>query len=453
LRKFLNKNTSLKFLAAALGLFLCVIPTYALNADVRDFSINCSVEKNLQIVECDYRHAASYAVKDVSLIVGGTTLQIPEKGLVTFPAADQTSALLFLIDTSDPRRKKTVEDRNVQLIKDMVSFSKPHQKIGLAVFDSEIKILSPISNETAQTLSALTNIKAQGLATEFYKNIIEAIKLLEKSEASRKGLIVMSDGKAEDSAYKHEDVIKAAKDANVVILGLGYFENEKDSPFLQKLKRMSEESYGQYFDLTKQTLPQIQAGKPFSFVEKGGRVSFDLASFRGVNSVTLLLGTNEGKPIELTTEVNFPDRRTSSEYSFDLLKHYWYLFIGGLVFFIALAVLVVKSQKRKKLNSVQPVEPVPFAYLSELSGDQISYGLVKNAIRIGRNIENDISLKNETISSHHAEIQRRRTGDVFIVDLASANGVFVNESKITQIQLINGDVIELGEVRLRFESI
>jgi hypothetical protein len=64
-----------------------------------------------------------------------------------------------------------------------------------------------------------------------------------------------------------------------------------------------------------------------------------------------------------------------------------------------------------------------------------------------------ISLKNETISSHHAEIQRRRTGDVFIVDLASANGVFVNENKITQMQLISGDVIELGEVRLRFESI
>jgi hypothetical protein len=335
----------------------------------------------------------------------------------------------------------------------MVSLSKPHQKIGLAVFDSEIKILSPIINETAPTLSAVTNIKAQGLATEFYKNIIEAIKLLEKSEASRKGLIVMSDGKAEDSAYKHEDVIKAAKDANVVILGLGYLENEKDSPYLQKLRRLSEESYGQYFDLTKQTLPQIQAGKPFSFVEKGGRVSFDLASFRGVNSVTLLLGTNEGKPVELTTEVDFPDRRTTAEYCLDLLKQYWYLFIAALVFFIALAALAVKSQKRKKLNSVQPVQPLPYAYLSELSGDQNSYALVKNAIRIGRNIENDISLKNETISSHHAEIQRRRTGDVFIVDLASANGVFVNESKITQMQLINGDVIELGEVRLRFESI
>jgi hypothetical protein len=165
------------------------------------------------------------------------------------------------------------------------------------------------------------------------------------------------------------------------------------------------------------------------------------------------LGTNEGRSIELTTEVNFPDRRTYAEYFLDLLKDYWYLLIAALVVLIALAVLVVKYQKRKELNSIQSVQPVPYAYLSELSGDQISYALVKNAIRIGRNIENDISLKNETISSHHAEIQRRRSGEVFIVDLASANGVFVNESKITQMQLIAGDVIELGEVRLRFESI
>jgi hypothetical protein len=450
----IEKITS-KWIHSLVGFCICISIGSSLAAapDLREASIKCGLSKTLNLVECDYRHSPVIGVKDVSLIVGGTTLQIPENGLVTYPAADQSTALFFIVDSSDPRRKKTVEEKNVKVIKEMIGLSKPHQKFGLAVFDGDLKVLSPLDQDAAAALNSLNKIKAQGLSTEFYKNILEAIKLLEKTEASRKGLIVISDGKAEDSAYKHEDVVKAARDSQVVILALGFLEAEKDSPYLQKLRRLSEDTFGAYYDLSNQQLPQIQSGKPFSFVEKGGRVSFDATSFRGINSVSLLLGTSEGKPIELTTEVNFPDRRTTAEYYLDLLKQYWYLLIAAVVFFIALAVLAVKFQKRKKFNSIQPVQPEPYAYLSELSGDQNSYGLVKNAIRIGRNIENDISLKNETISSHHAEIQRRRTGDVFIVDLASANGVFVNENKITQMQLINGDVIELGEVRLRFESI
>ena len=51
---------------------------------------------------------------------------------------------------------------------------------------------------------------------------------------------------------------------------------------------------------------------------------------------------------------------------------------------------------------------------------------------------------------HHAEVHRRREGDFYIVDLASTNGLLVNENKVHQEELHDGDVIELGEVRLRF---
>lgn len=57
---------------------------------------------------------------------------------------------------------------------------------------------------------------------------------------------------------------------------------------------------------------------------------------------------------------------------------------------------------------------------------------------------------NDSISLHHAEIHRRREGDFFIVDLASTNGVFVNDEKVNQGELKSNDIIELGEVRLRF---
>jgi pSer/pThr/pTyr-binding forkhead associated (FHA) protein len=65
-------------------------------------------------------------------------------------------------------------------------------------------------------------------------------------------------------------------------------------------------------------------------------------------------------------------------------------------------------------------------------------------------VDNDVHLPNDSISSHHAEIHRRREGDFYIVDLSSTNGVFVNEQVVTQTELNDGDLIELGEVRLYF---
>jgi ABC transport system ATP-binding/permease protein len=70
---------------------------------------------------------------------------------------------------------------------------------------------------------------------------------------------------------------------------------------------------------------------------------------------------------------------------------------------------------------------------------------------IGRTPENDIVLNHKSISRHHAKILR--DGNRYtILDLESANGVRVRGAEHTKIELQSGDVIELGEVRLRFLS-
>ena len=268
----------------------------AAEPDRREASINCAIDKSGQLLECEYRHTANLVVKDVSLRIAGTAVQIPAKSLVAYPSPQQSTAVLFLVDVSDPKRKNTVEKKNAQAIVAMLANIKPHQKVGLAVFDSDLKVLAPISPDTLAVVAAVNSVKASGGSTEFYKNVLSAIATLQKTDASRKGLIIMSDGKAEDTAYKHEDAIKAARDAGVVVLGLGYTERPSDSPFLQNIKKLADETYGVYFDATTQTLPAAQAGKPFSFVEQGGRFSLPVATVRGPQPVVLTLRLNEGSP-------------------------------------------------------------------------------------------------------------------------------------------------------------
>jgi pSer/pThr/pTyr-binding forkhead associated (FHA) protein len=72
---------------------------------------------------------------------------------------------------------------------------------------------------------------------------------------------------------------------------------------------------------------------------------------------------------------------------------------------------------------------------------------------VGRYTGNTVIIPDETISRHHARIRKTDEG-YSIEDLNSANGLFVNGSRVTAARALKtGDVIRLGEsVELLYES-
>jgi pSer/pThr/pTyr-binding forkhead associated (FHA) protein len=79
--------------------------------------------------------------------------------------------------------------------------------------------------------------------------------------------------------------------------------------------------------------------------------------------------------------------------------------------------------------------------------------LDSSPVTIGRAPENDLALDaDEFASVEHARIEPRRDG-VWLEDLGSTNGTFVNGVKLTQPRkLSSGDVIRVGETDLRYEQ-
>jgi len=71
---------------------------------------------------------------------------------------------------------------------------------------------------------------------------------------------------------------------------------------------------------------------------------------------------------------------------------------------------------------------------------------------VGRDAENDLPLvRDEFSSGRHARIEPRRDG-VWIEDVGSTNGTYVNGVLLTTPRkLSSGDVIRVGETDLRFE--
>jgi Inner membrane component of T3SS, cytoplasmic domain len=79
--------------------------------------------------------------------------------------------------------------------------------------------------------------------------------------------------------------------------------------------------------------------------------------------------------------------------------------------------------------------------------------LAGQTIRIGRHEDNDICLTDSSVHRYHAVIQRTQEGFV-IMDVTGkeGNGVKLNGARTAQAQLEDGDLIELGRAKLKFEN-
>jgi pSer/pThr/pTyr-binding forkhead associated (FHA) protein len=71
---------------------------------------------------------------------------------------------------------------------------------------------------------------------------------------------------------------------------------------------------------------------------------------------------------------------------------------------------------------------------------------------IGRKTDNDLTIDDQSISSHHARIIKVQSV-FFIEDLKSTNGTSVNEKRIDRHQLRDGDIISIGQHHLIFQDI
>jgi len=81
------------------------------------------------------------------------------------------------------------------------------------------------------------------------------------------------------------------------------------------------------------------------------------------------------------------------------------------------------------------------------------YELNSSALTVGRGGQNDVALEDdEFASARHVRVEPRRDG-VWVHDLGSTNGTFVNGVRVDRPRkLAQGDTIRVGETELRFEE-
>jgi outer membrane biosynthesis protein TonB len=516
-------------------------------------------------IDCDFRLIKPGTVVDVRASIGELELPVPD--LFPYPLPGSRSIVLFLIDTSDPRRAPAVAAA-VKHIRQILSAARDHHLFGLATFDANMQVVVAPGASAQTILDALPTLRAQGRTTELYRNTLAAVNLAGDFPVERRSVVIFSDGQAEDRAYFHSDVVAAARRRGVSIDGLGYPRSVALSVALQTLRRMAEETGGRFVEgTTRFELPQSYLATPFAAFDSGGTLAIDLqgaidagVTGSGTVRVELQLGSGQAganvqvnlplpppppqptpeppvsvqpepaivapveppaalveeppapepvvakvkeaptrssdkkqttgtsasgstktsttvdqptktptpvaplkpaKPVSTPTRpqaaIAVPGLGVSVNLS-DLLTYIAVLV--GVVMIILVFVLVRVLRRRQKgattdspgtSNSIiENASAQVFAYLDTTDGTGDRHPITSAAYIIGRHADNELPLADPSMSRHHAQIQLKRDGTFQITDLESMNGVFVNEKRVTSATIKEGDTVEFGDVRMKF---
>ena len=301
------------------------------------------------------------------------------------PVTDDDSAFFFLIDRTDTRRAATLRTLTRDLT-EMLGRKGARQQVAVATYSASLDVLANFTRESREATQALTRVRADGVASEVFRLSIDAIKRLEAVQASSKFLVIMSDGRADDTVIKIEDVADAARKANVRIVAIGYAESEAGRPDLQRLRVLAQQTNGLFIEVpirTKQ-IPQdvrqnlfqrfiaggvLEAEAPGNNLPGAVEVTITYPQDRTLSFAAVLTDTQPNQqPVEQKPMVMDPDQ--AFEFSVDGIINWLFdppwralaaatvlsILVGGLI--LALARRSARRKAARKAVTQQPPRPI-----------------------------------------------------------------------------------------------
>jgi len=383
-----------------------------------------------------------------------------------FDIRKDTLSVMFLIQILEPARSRTAQQIADTVLK-ITETREPNRRFAAYSFANDLTPLAGFDATKADFEKSIRNVRSVSLPTQLYQTTLEAVLKLAKEPGTRKALVILGDGNSDDTGYAHEQVVAAAKQAGVTIHALGFVEVASEMPRFQLLRRLAEDTGGFRRELRQARDGRFTVTPKFTqdVLENGGTLQIALreppgpvtlalqADIGGGKTETaeqaLLLPTPAVKPLPVVQ----PVPPTWEERTAAWIKDNRYIsYALGLGLLLAsLGFLLFAFGRRPNRDATKP--KTTYGWLEMLDGNATRYPLQMTNVRIGRHSDNDVCLQNDSISRRHAVLHFNADSKRFkITDLGTENGVIVNKVRHTSQDLNDGDLIELGEVRLRFRT-
>lgn len=382
------------------------------------------------------------------------------------PAAAQDDArtlVVFAIDTSGSVGPADLA-RAGTLAAAILAELPRGTEAALLTFDDQARMVVRRTSRPDEIGAALAGLRRQGRHTALHDAIYDAARYLRDADAARRALVLITDGRDEDSAVELADGLAVAQQAAIPVFTVGVGRVEE-----RVMRRVAKLTGGQYAPLPS-TRPGLIAARIAAFEgpppappatpRRGGK-----AGGGGRN------GGRDAGPAAAADPSPAPEPARTANGTRPLL---W----------IAIAVAVLLAglawMRRRRRHTAEVLPPEPDAstptllermssteeYLEKTVtlrerpvltitrgpgvGQVFELGNT-TAVSIGRAKANAVVVNDVSVSSEHCRI-RPEDGHFVLHDLKSTNGTFVNERRVTRHVLAEGDVVKIGETSLLFKT-
>jgi hypothetical protein len=392
------------------------------------------------------RHSLASALAAAVVLVG----LLPSEALPQPPPA----LVAVLIDCSGSLAPPDL-DRARRLAVEVLASLPAGSEVAVFTFDDQSRLVLPRTSRTEEVSRALAAVRISGRHTALYDALYDASRYLRDAAASRRAILLVTDGKDEQSTLKLDDGLRLAEEARIPVFAVGVGQVEE-----RGLRRIAKLTGGEYRPARAATgsalvsammaaaplapgpapstsAPRAAAGRPTLPTPKVERAAPGADTARGSSRllipVALLALAALGLGILARRRRSRPSPAAAGELSTTVVSR-----LGGTTEEYLEKTVVLREK------SVLAVTRGPLA-------GQVFDLSPTSATSLGRAKANDLVLDDVSVSSQHCRI-RPEDGGFVLLDLKSTNGTFVNERRVTNQKLAEGDVIRIGEVQLQFRT-
>jgi len=414
-------------------------------------------------------------------------LLLAAAAIAAVPATSPAPTVLALVlDTSGSVGAPELE-RTRKLTLDILQNLPAGSEVAVLTFDDQSRVVQPRTSVAEEVRKALTGIRIAGRYTALHDALYDASRYLREAPPGRKAIVLVTDGKDENSSLNLEDGLRLAQENGIPVFAVGVGRVQE-----RVLRRIAKITGGDYVSAAEAT----GSGIATKILEKPAPEPPKPT----VAQTTAPAPAPSARP-SIAATASTPATVAVSRRPWGLLGR---ALIGVLV--LSAAVLALRAIRRSRpasrcpscgrslatplsecpfcasatLDSRAPQEippddgPQPETVVTRIDADDellektvtlqenpvliITAGpgsghvftlSVESMMSIGRAKANDIVLEDVAVSSQHCRI-RPDDGQFIVHDLRSTNGTFVNDHRVTRSHLRSGDVLKIGETTMQF---
>jgi len=415
--------------------------------------------------------------------------------------ADEPPVVVVALDTSKSIGKQGLE-RALELTLGILPELGAGTEAAVFTFDDQSRLLQARTSRPDDLRRALSGVAMSGRYTALYDALYDASRYLRDAPGARKAIVLVTDGRDENSSLKIEDGLKVAEESHIPVYAVGV--GQVDERILRRIAKLTG---GEYFPPGSGSAAVVAARIAAAPGASGAVVDRTADKPSGRVSAP----PRDAAPRPAAPRAGLPAAATPAAAG---LRGIWIGVAVAVVALVALGWMTLGRRSRPRCATcrrplpdrlsecafcsrepatappaartrapadarpmdrtivadtaptvVARVGPTTEEYLEKTivlrerpvlnvtrgPGMGLVYEVKTSApTSLGRAKVNDIVLNEDVaVSSEHCRI-RPEDGKFVLHDLKSTNGTFVNDRRVTRQPLTEGDTIQVGETYLQF---